>query len=143
MQEKGLFISCYDGNPSTQDLSEGRCATVDLSKPISFAQHDWVLSLEVGEHIPKEYENVFISNLKGENKEGVILSWAIEGQGGKSHVNEKSNDYIRRIFEEDGYTSDYEIEKQLRDLSTLPWFKNTIMVFRRIKENSYLFNFIY
>jgi hypothetical protein len=132
MQESGLFISCYNGNPSTQDLTEGRCATLDLSKPIACSKHDWVISFEVGEHIPKKFEEIFISNLKGANIKGVIISWAVKGQGGKSHVNEKNNEYIRKLFEED-YTSDNETEKQLRSLSTLPWFKNTIMVFRHKK----------
>ncbi len=51
---KGIFTSCYDGNPDTQDLSKGKCAILDLTKGINFPKYDWVLCLEVGEHLPKQ-----------------------------------------------------------------------------------------
>jgi len=60
LQYSGLFTSCFDGNPNTQELTEGLCGIIDLSKPINLARHDWVLSLEVGEHMPKEFEGTFI-----------------------------------------------------------------------------------
>ncbi len=124
----GIECDGYDGNPLTPaeggvlDLSEN----VDLGK-----QYDWVLSLEVGEHIPVEYERRFIENVHAHNRLGVVLSWAIEGQGGRGHVNERNNDYVKRIFEELGYSNDREQESKLRRAATLDWFKNTIMVFRK------------
>lgn len=130
IKEAGVLISCYDGNPETQELSEGRCAIVDLSKPIDFCQFDWTLSLEVGEHIPKEFEDIFINNILG-SKYGIILSWAVEGQGGTSHVNTRNNSYIRDKIVQKGYNSDFEAEKTLRAASTFDWFKNTLMVFRK------------
>ena len=39
------------------------------------------MSLEVGEHLPQEFENIFIHNLHNNNKSGILLSWAIKGQG--------------------------------------------------------------
>jgi len=129
--ENGLFVSCYDGNPSTQELSEGRCGVIDLSKPLDFVQHDWVMSLEVGEHIPAEFESIFIQNLHKLNKKGLILSWAIVGQGGTAHVNNKNNDEVKAKFYELGYTTDEEVEKDLRNKAYWGWFKNTVMVFRK------------
>lgn len=38
------------------------------------------MSLEVGEHIPKPYEHVFLGNLHENNECGVMLSWAVPGQ---------------------------------------------------------------
>jgi hypothetical protein len=131
LKAKGVFISCYDGNPKTQELSEGRCGVIDLSQPINLCKHDWVMSLEVGEHIPREYEDIFINNLDSGNKMGIVLSWAVEGQGGTSHVNNQNNSYIRTKFSVKGYTSDFEAENTLRGMASLVWFKNTIMVFRR------------
>lgn len=131
LKAAGIFISCYDGNPETQDLSEGRCGMVDLSKPLDFTKHDWTLSLEVGEHIPQEFEDVFISNLVHSNNHGLIVSWAVIGQGGTSHVNNRNNSYIRSKIVSNSYNSDFELEKRLRAQATFGWFKNTIMAFRK------------
>jgi cyclopropane fatty-acyl-phospholipid synthase-like methyltransferase len=92
---------------------------------------DWIVSLEVGEHIPKEFQDNFIQNLHRHNKEGIVLSWALPGQGGHHHVNEMTNDQVRNLFHPLGYTSDYEMEKKFREAATLGWFKNSILVFRK------------
>jgi len=130
-KENGIFVSCYDGNPNTQELSEGRCGVIDLSKPLDFPQHEWVMSLEVGEHIPAEFESIFIDNLHKFNKKGLIISWAVVGQGGTAHVNNHNNDYIKAKFYALGYTTDEGAEKELRDKAFWGWFKNTVMVFRK------------
>ena len=90
------------------------------------------MSLEVGEHLPQQFEDIFIHNLHNNNKYGILLSWAIKGQGGYGHCNEQDNDYIKSKICELGYTNDFESENKLRNDSSLYWFKNTIMVFRKI-----------
>jgi hypothetical protein len=89
------------------------------------------LSLEVGEHLPSEFEDTFINNLHNNNKYGMVLSWAIEGQGGHGHFNERNNDYIKSKICELGYLNDIYSENILRKNSTCCYFKNTIMVFRK------------
>ena len=121
----------YDGNPHTPILAGDRCKVLDLAVPACVEPADWVLCLEVGEHIPAEFEDVLIGNLHSHNRLGVVISWAIPGQGGFGHVNCRENAYVRGIFHELGYTSDYGAQKQLRDAASTPWFKNTLMVFRR------------
>ena len=83
------------------------------------------------EHIPKQYERNFIRNLFRHCIHGIVLSWAIENQPGDGHFNCRNNDYVKKIFSNAGYSNDVEAEKALRASSTLPWFKNTIMVFRK------------
>lgn len=128
----GIACDGYDGNPNTPQLTEGACKVLDLSQTVVLGkQYDYVLSLEVGEHIPAQYEWIFINNLHRLNRKGVILSWAVEGQGGAGHFNEHNNDYIRHVFEALGYKPALEVEQKLRGATTLPWFKNTIMVFNK------------
>jgi hypothetical protein len=131
MRLGGLFSNCYDGNPYTQQLSQGKCGMIDLSVEMKLMPPDWALCLEVGEHVPKEYEDILMENISNVTTKGIILSWALEGQGGLGHVNERSNDYIREKFISLGYYNDVQTENDLRDASFLPWFKNTIMVFRK------------
>jgi hypothetical protein len=128
-------ISCigYDGNPQTPTMGGKLCSVLDLSIPVYLnPKPDWILSLEVGEHIPREREGVFLQNLVNNSIDGVVLSWAVPGQTGDGHVNERPNNYIKSWFARVGWENDMVVEEILREDSTLPWFKNTLMVFRRL-----------
>ncbi len=132
LRASGIDCEGYDGNPDTFQMSGGVAGVKDLSKPFDLQKKfDWVLSLEVGEHLPKVYETIFIENLHRHNAKGIVLSWALEGQGGDGHFNEQNNDYVKKVMAQYGYVNDQEAENELRRQSTLPWFKNTIMVFRK------------
>ena len=73
--KSGINAVGYDGNPVTEDASGGTCFVLDLSNPIDLqSRYDWVMSLEVGEHLPKQYETIFIENLIQHVKDGLILS---------------------------------------------------------------------
>jgi hypothetical protein len=104
---------------------------LDLSKPFDMPKKEYVITLEVGEHIPKINEDIFIGNVHNHNTKGVILSWAVVGQGGDGHVNCQNNDYIKQKFHDLGYKNDIEEEQFLRINSSFSWFKNTIMVFKK------------
>ena len=131
-KSNNINASGFDGNPNTPELTNYLCNVLDLSVPHRFdTQFDWIMSLEVGEHLPQQFEDIFIHNLHNNNKYGIILSWAVKGQGGHGHYNEQNNDYIKSKICELGYINDVESENKLRNDSTLPWFKNTIMIFRK------------
>lgn len=104
---------------------------MDLSSQQWLGQKsDWVLSLEVGEHIPIAFEDVFFDNLLRHASIGVVLSWAVEGQGGHYHVNEHSNAYVIKKMKGLGLLYDARVSLKLRSVATLWWMKNTVMVFR-------------
>jgi len=131
----------FDGNPNTPELTNNLCRVLDLSVPTKFDEpFDWVMSLEVGEHLPPQFEDIFINNLHNNNKYGIVLSWAIEGRGGHGDYNNRNNDYIKSKICELGYINDIESENKLRKDSSLSWFKKTIMVFRKTyyyKQDNY------
>lgn len=132
LQNQHIYCEGYDGNPDTFNISRGVAHVADLSQPFDLNKRfDWVLSLEVGEHLPKKYERIFIGNLDLHNKKGIILSWAIKGQGGVGHFNEQNNDYIKSVMAQYGYVNDIAAELHLRQCASIRWFKNTIMVFRK------------
>ena len=61
--KNNISASGYDGNPNTPELTNNICKILDLSKPINFdTKFTWVMSLEVGEHLPKKFEDIFINN---------------------------------------------------------------------------------
>ncbi len=129
---KGIRAEGYDGNPNTLELTDGVCKILDLSESFQLQEtFDWVLSLEVGEHLPQQYERIFIENIMRHARKGIVLSWAIKNQGGTGHFNEQNNDYIKAVFASYGYINDVAAEKKLRSASTVIWFKNSLMVFRK------------
>ena len=131
LRDNEIACDCYDGNPHTEDMTNGLCKCLDISKKINIKTYDWVMALEVGEHIPKEYEDDFIYNLHTHNKKGIVVTWAVKGQGGIGHVNCQNNDYIKKIFANLGYSNDIKTETELRAVSQVQWFKNTIMIFKK------------
>jgi len=130
--QDGFICDCYDGNPNTPEISNNICGVLDLSVPVDLGKtYDCVLSLEVGEHIPEEYESIFIENIVKHSKNLVILSWATIGQGGYGHYNERPNEYIESLFLNYGFHREKEVESVLRQVPQWWWFKNTIMVFKK------------
>jgi SAM-dependent methyltransferase len=143
LKKKGLTAKGYDGNPYTPDISarilaDGTCCEqLDLSKKVRFDnQFDIVLSLEVGEHIPEKYEHIYLDNVTRNAINYVVLSWAIEGQNGDGHVNCRNNDYVINQMENRGFFIDVKASNNLRERATLPWFKNTIMVFSKTRPEN-------
>jgi cyclopropane fatty-acyl-phospholipid synthase-like methyltransferase len=130
----GYKVEAYDGNPSTETLSGGIGKVLDLSKPFYLGKKfDVVLSLEVGEHIPKEFEDQFIDNITKHAKKHLIISWAVVGQGGDGHVNCANNDYIIRQIVDRGFKHNGKDSQTIRDAATnASWFSYTIMVFDKV-----------
>ena len=107
---------------------------MDLSTKIDFQSknlvQDWAISVEVGEHIPKEYESIFFDNLQRASRKGVILTWAKIGQGGLGHYNEQDNPYVIQQMVKRGFVYDLELSLYFRSTATTHnWLDNTIMVF--------------
>lgn len=122
----------YDGAGDVEAYTSGFLQWFDLTQPLNNPVTDWVLSLEVGEHIPSKYEGMFIRNLHRHNCRGVILSWGILGQRGHDHINNHSNDYVSAVFVELGYMRDSVLETLMRrEEGNHRWFQKSVMVFRR------------
>ena len=103
-QENEINAIGFDGNPNTPELTNNLCNVLDLSVPKKFDEpFDWVMSLEVGEHLPKKFEDIFLENLHNNNKYGIVLSWAVKGQGGHGHFNEQKPEYWISKFSKYGF----------------------------------------
>lgn len=135
LNEHGIACVGFDGNPHTKALSGGLCDVADFSEPHApSTTYDLVLSLEVGEHIPVQFEQVFLDNLVRYARSRIILSWAIPGQSGTGHVNCRDNAYIIEQMRRRGFTHRPLLSESLRAVVTqdLWWFKQTLMVFDNV-----------
>jgi len=129
---EGFKCEAYDGNPSTVEMTNGIGEVLDLSKDFDLnKKFDYVISLEVAEHIPKEYEETYVDNLIRHTGFYLITSWAVKGQGGDGHVNEQDEEYVLNMYKEKGMKYNKEVSEALRSVAILGWFKETIFVFEK------------
>ena len=71
----------FDGAENVQAIfPDGFVEYLDLSAPVHLPARDWVLSLEVAEHVPTAYEQILVQNLHRHNTKGIVLSWAVPGK---------------------------------------------------------------
>ena len=128
------LYDAFDGAPYCEETSHGRVRFMDLSIPqYGIRQYDWIISLEVAEHIPEKYEAVYLDNIFRHAKEGIILSWAVPGQGGLSHINNKPIEYVLKVMRENGFQRDVEKSMKLQASSSLSWIRSNINVYIRNK----------
>ncbi|XP_071099695.1 uncharacterized protein [Haliotis cracherodii] len=122
----------FDGAPFGQETSGGVVRFLDLTAPqYGLPVYDWIISLEVAEHIPPQYEDRYIDNIARHANKGLVLSWAVPGQGGLSHVNNRALSYVRSVLSDKGFETDMTASKVLREKASLPWLKQNVYVYRR------------
>ena len=127
-----MFISAYDGGPYYDIVSKGRVKYLDLTLPqYGLPLYDWVLSLEVAEHIPREFESTYIDNIVRHAKEGIVLSWAVPRQIGHGHVNTRPLDYIIAILKNRGFILDPEATELIKSKASILYLKRNINVYKR------------
>ena len=138
IQAAGLVqrYDSFDGAPFCENITGGSVKYLDLSIPVyGLPLYDWVLSLEVGEHIPKACEHIFLDNIVRHARKGVVLSWAIPGQSGQGHVNSQPVSYIREQLSVRGFRHDANKSEHLQQNTGLSWLRRSINVYFRQNDN--------
>ena len=128
----------FDGAPYVEQTTNKMVKFLELTVPVHhLSQYDWVVSLEVAEHIPRFYESIYVENLKRHAKEGIIMSWAQINQVGFMHVNNRRMDYVVKLIESSKeFKYDEDASIKLRNSAKFSWFKSNIVVFTKIEKSS-------
>ena len=106
---------------------------LDLTLPQYWLpRYDWVLSIEVLEHIPIEFEATVLDNIDRAAGYGAVLSWASPGQVGFHHVNSRPAEYLNRMMIQRGLRLNVTTSQKLRTVARLPWLQQNLMVFYRL-----------
>ena len=130
-----LCYDSFDGAPFAEETTNNQVKFLDLSVPIYHLNtYDWIISLEVAEHISKQYEDVFVDNIVRHAKEGIILSWAKIGQVGHSHINEKNFVDVKQLLKEKGFFHDADDSKKFQNLATLSWLKDNMNIYKKLNH---------
>jgi len=108
-----LVYRGYDGAGDVAIYTQNFLSFFDLTIPLNLPMTDWVMSFEVGEHIPSYFEGMVIRNLHAHNCKGIVLSWAQAKQGGHHHINNHDEEYLVDIFSQLGYEKDEEATSQI------------------------------
>lgn len=105
----------YDGAGNVENHTSGFVHWADLTQPLStLPAAEWVVSLEVGEHIPQQYESAYLGNLHALNCRGIVVSWAENRKGGFHHVNPRSPGFVPEHFASMGYRVNDELTRLMR-----------------------------
>lgn len=104
----------------------------DLTKKL-YLSHDVSISLEVGEHLDKVHQEIFMENICDSTNLLLILSWAEIGQAGIGHVNCRSQEDVIADVESRGFILDKELTKDARQNidDNTDWFRRTLLIFKR------------
>jgi len=107
----------------------------DLSKPLDLNRSfNLVYSLEVAEHLPKDFAKTFVDSLV-KHSSIVVFSAAVPGQGGTDHVNEQWPEYWQEIFSQKGYqVVDCFRDQIWKNTQINYWYRQNILVFVRKSE---------
>jgi SAM-dependent methyltransferase len=112
------------------ELSKSEFMDFDLRLPLKLCQKfDLVVSLEVAEHLPKEFAEVFVDSLVALG-DVVLFSAAIPQQQGFGHVNEQWPDNWARIFASKGFLPvDCLRTKIWTNDDVEPWYAQNILLY--------------
>ena len=102
----------------------------DLKEPIDLGRKfDVAISLEVGEHLPDEFADVFVSNIV-KVSDIVIFSAAIKGQLGTYHINEQYPEYWANKFAKHHYVAvDYFRSKIWTNSKIKYWYRQNVLIY--------------
>ena len=142
LRAAGIHIAGFDGMPEVAVRTGGLVEHADLTEVLYARRErripvaDWVLALEVAEHVPRNHEKTLLANLHAHNRRGVVISWATSDRG-VGHVNPRSNEHAQRMMRQLGYQFDAPLSAELRaSVRRIIWYRDSLMAFRRTDEAS-------
>lgn len=119
-----------------EELFETPVEVFDLTETMGVVKNQGnVLCLEVCEHVPGEYMDVLLDNITRCCNKYLVLSWAIRGQAGFGHVNCMDNYEVIGMLQDKGFTFLWGPTREARaaiEDSHCQWFKNTVMIFKKL-----------
>jgi len=139
LRTEGYRCDGVDGTPNVRKLSDETVFQYDLVSEkgsiglLTQNEWDWGLFSDVGEHVPKEYEQQLIDNICKIPTEGLIISWGFPHERGYHHVNCRTQVYVACEFAKRGWWPDDELTTLARDASGF-WPKHHIRLFVARKE---------
>lgn len=136
LKDYGFYVDNlvgFEADPPKEKVFE-HIIKQDLTIPFEIVPKGNVISLEVAEHIPAQFMDVYLDNITSACNNYLIMSWAIRGQDGFGHVNCLDNDEVIPLLEKRGFKY---LEKESMEARNVIqdnawWFRNTILIFKKV-----------
>ena len=133
LAERGFVdLVGYEGEPLRQAMF-GDIRRQDISRTFAVDVRGSTIFLEVGEHIPKQFQDAVVDNVCRSCGDKLVMSWAMRDQLGVGHVNCLDPGEVILIFESRGMelmeSETREARSRVRD--GCGWFAHNLLVFRR------------
>jgi len=89
LNETGVVEAfAFDGIPNVTEITDGRVRELQLAERFDLGRtFDWVLCLEVGEHLQPGTEDLLMDNIRRHARIGAIISWATPDYPSPYHPN--------------------------------------------------------
>ncbi|CAJ1344581.1 unnamed protein product [Effrenium voratum] len=108
----------YDGSPKAAFYTGGAVQTQRLDERFDLGRRfDWLLCIEVLEHIPGDREAVALANLRRHAGKGLVVSWS--EHSGPGHPNAKPWVQVRAAVEAAGFELDADATQLMRTQARL------------------------
>jgi glycosyltransferase involved in cell wall biosynthesis len=138
----GIEVGYDSAKPYLIDDVSEKIFYGDLSKDCIFPQHDCSISIEVAEHIPESFADVFVKNLCSSSSRLILLTAARPGQPGHNHFNCQNPSYWIKKIKRHGFSYREDLTKKISE----GWMANckgvpsyickNVMVFKISKNNN-------
>jgi len=126
LHQRGVRAVPFEGAANVEQVTHGFVRMAEMTTPhldVGLPPADWVLCLEVAEHIPQHHEATFLANLDRHNTKGVVMSWS-SMRTGAGHVNYQNATYVTAAMTSRGYREDVRAGKALQSAAaTFSWFR--------------------
>jgi hypothetical protein len=97
LQRSGVAVRAFEGAPGIEDATRGFVRYADLSAPLAFGASQWVLCLEVAEHLPRAHTAQLLANWHAHNTLGLVISWSM-AKAGNGHVNPRPHSWVKQTL---------------------------------------------
>jgi len=125
-------VSAFDGTPGIEMVTGGRVVESDLSVDgLNLGESfDWVMSLEVGEHLSAERMVPFMDNLVRHARKGLVMSWSAEET--PQHLNPLPFEvWVKEVekVSKEKFKIDGEKTIAAQQAASILWLKENVAVF--------------
>merc|ERR1712070_121920 len=130
LNETGLITAfAFGGTPEATKTSDGVVHEINLIEDVHlWRTFDWVMCLEVGEHVPKQFAGNLLSNIKRHARKGIIMSWSSDWEG-IGHVNcLPQEQFVALVEKETGFRHDRAASEAVRSGCEIDYIGRTIAV---------------
>jgi hypothetical protein len=132
LNETGLMKAfAFDGTPEATKASDGVVHEINLIEDVQlWRSFDWVMCLEVGEHVPKQFAATLLKNIKRHARKGIVMSWSSDWEG-IGHVNcLPQYEFVKLVEKETGFLHDDAASEKVRAGCEIDYIGRTVAVFR-------------